>query len=732
MAATPGEGPSKQRLPLTLQASAPADEALSINGSRGVHFGAAYYWEYQPVERLELDLDLMAQAGFTVIRVGESVWSTWEPEAGVFELDWLEPVLDAAYKRGIRAIVGTPTYAVPPWLQRRYPELAANSRTGRPIPWGARQEIDFTHPGFRFHAERIVRAVVGRYAPHPGVIGFQLDNEPGLELMFNRGVFERFRDHLRQRYGEVGVINREWGLNHWSHRLSTWADLWTPDGNTSPQYDLAWRRFQAALTSEYIGWQVDIARTLVRPGQFLTTCIDYSRPAVDDVELSRCLDRTSGNAYFGTQDALSTVLATPRGGHDEPPLAQGWSRLGAFAVFSLADRMYASRQAPFFVTETNAATIGGPAMNFPPYPGQLRQLAWAMIGRGARMIEYWHWHTLHWGAETYWGGILPHSENPGRIYEEVAELGKELAAVGHKVTACRPDADVAILYSLPSKWALEFMPPFAVAGAVGHWNAYDEIFDAMYRGMFDAGCQVRVLNDSQLGDIDPLALVADVPVLAVPAFYCAEDASLDFLLEYARGGGHVVLGTRTAYADADGRARHEVAPARLVQAAGLHYDEYSNLMAPAGVVAVKGCSLAVPGDARATRWVDGLITSEAEMLASYVHPFFGRWCAIATNPYGSGRVTTVGTVPNKSLAKALASWLVPEPRTGEWRQTDAVRVHSVTAPGTRILIVHNFSAEEAVINCPQPVTDILGNRELDKGAELVMGPWGVHVLGVEG
>jgi hypothetical protein len=57
-----------------------------------VLFGAAYYHEYQPYERLKTDLDLMAGANFTVIRVGESVWSTWEPEDGRFELDWLRPV----------------------------------------------------------------------------------------------------------------------------------------------------------------------------------------------------------------------------------------------------------------------------------------------------------------------------------------------------------------------------------------------------------------------------------------------------------------------------------------------------------------------------------------------------------------------------------------------------------------------------------------------------------------
>lgn len=74
----------------------------------GIRFGAAYYHEYQPSPRLDADLDLMQEAGFTVIRVGESVWSTWEPEPGVFDLDWLQPVLDGAHARGIGVILGTP------------------------------------------------------------------------------------------------------------------------------------------------------------------------------------------------------------------------------------------------------------------------------------------------------------------------------------------------------------------------------------------------------------------------------------------------------------------------------------------------------------------------------------------------------------------------------------------------------------------------------------------------
>ncbi|HEY2557706.1 MAG TPA: beta-galactosidase [Diaminobutyricibacter sp.] len=244
-----------------------------VEAGPGIRFGAAYYHEYQPSPRLEEDFDLMAAAGFTVIRVGESVWSTWEPEPGVFELDWLEPVLDAAHARGIGVILGTPTYAIPMWMKRLHPEVAGDSATGVPIPWGSRQEMDFTNPAYLFYAERIIRAVVGRYRDHPAIIGYQVDNEPGLRLLFNEGIFQRFVDHLRHTYGDVETLNREWGLVYWSHRLSTWADLWRPDGNFQPQYDLAWRRFQAKLVSEFIGWQAGIVREYAHDGQFVTTCI---------------------------------------------------------------------------------------------------------------------------------------------------------------------------------------------------------------------------------------------------------------------------------------------------------------------------------------------------------------------------------------------------------------------------------------------------------------------------
>ena len=452
-----------------------------------VLFGAAYYHEYQPSPRLDTDLDLMVDAGFSVIRVGESVWTTWEPEEGRFDLEWLAPILDGAAKRGISVILGTPTYAAPPWLARRYPEIAGETGTGKRMPWGGRQEIDYTHPAFKFHAERVIRKILGRYADHPAVIGFQVDNEPGMLLFHNHGVFQRFVDELRQTYGDVETLNEAWGLVYWSHKLSTWADLWTPDGNWQPQYDLAWRTFQAKLTTEFIAWQADIAREYARDDQFVTTCIAYERPTVDDANLTRALDVTAGNPYYAMQDGL----AVPSTKH----VPQGWTTSGAWSLFLSGDRMYASKQAPFLITETNAGAIGGSATNFPAFDGQWRQAAWAFVARGAEMIEYWHWHTNHFGTETYWIGILPHDQQPGRVYRELSRLGADFQRAGSRVVGLRPDAQVGMLYSARSKWGLAFQAAFAQPGKTFvssltdvDQRSYHRIFEVVLPGHVRGRC----------------------------------------------------------------------------------------------------------------------------------------------------------------------------------------------------------------------------------------------------
>jgi beta-galactosidase len=696
-----------------------------------VRFGAAYYYEYAgpgqdpKPETLERDLDLMQAAAFSVIRVGESVWSTWEPDEGRFDLDWLEPVLDGALARGIDVVIGTPTYALPLWLVRRYPEVAGEDRTGSPMGWGARQEADFTHPVFRFHAERILTKIVERYRDHPAVVGFQVDNEPGLHLLHNAGVFQRFVDHLRHTYGDVETLNREWGLVYWSHRLSSWADLWTPDGNAQPQYDLAWRQFQAALTTEMIDWQARAVRSLARDDQFVTTCISYERPALEDADLASVLDITSGNPYYRMQDGLAhpSTAVVP----------QSWTTEGTWTLFQSGDAMFSSRGEPFLVTETDAQAIGGPSTNYPAYPGQWRQAAWALVARGARMVEYWHWHTLHYGTETYWGGILPHSGRPGRAYEEIARLGAELAAAGGAIAGAAPDADVAILSSTKARFALAAQPPLQLGDGTGDRNSYPRIVAAFYRGAFDAGLQVRVVRPRYLFDDVPADAARTHPVLVAAGYYPASDRDLDWLRRYAEAGGHLVVGPRTGYADDEARARAETQPARLSEPAGAWYDEFANLDEP---VPVRGSAeLPLDEGGAATAWAECLVADGADVLATYDHPHLGAWAAITTRAYGAGRVTVVGTVPDLTLARSLAHWLVPTPLAGWSDLPPSVTVHSSTrTDGARVHVVHNWSWEATVVTVPTDLDVIAApqgssptSTRFTAGDTVALGAWDVFV-----
>jgi beta-galactosidase len=521
----------------------------------------------------------------------------------------------------------------------------------------------------------------------------------------------------------VETLNREWGLVYWSHRLSTWADLWVPDGNVQPQYDLAWRRFQAAQTTEFIGWQAEIVREYARPDQFVTTCLSYARPALADDQLMARLDVTAGNPYYEMQDGLA---APARG--DARVAGRPWTTSATWSLYLTADRMFSSRQEPFLITETNASSIGMPWTNKPAFDGQWRQAAWALVSRGASMIEYWHWHTLHYGAETYWGGVLPHSGRPGRTYREVARIGADFESAGDLLAGIRPDADVTMLYSAPSKWAMEFAPHLATPDGGPDRRAYDGFFDPFYRGAFEAGLQVGIVHDSQVVGEDPADFADRRPVLVVPGLYIADDATLDWLVAYAEAGGHLVLGPRTGYGDEEARARAEVAPARLSEAAGAWYEEFTNLAEPVPVVGPEGSPLDL-SHATGTRWADGLEADGAQILARYDHPHHGRWAAATTRQHGNGRITYVGTLPDPSFARSLLRWAAPTV-DDRWRATDAsvTSTSATSLSGARLRFLHNWSWRTVALAIPAAARDVVSGARLAQGDELELGPWDVRIL----
>ncbi|HKR85256.1 MAG TPA: beta-galactosidase, partial [Terriglobales bacterium] len=86
-------------------------------------YGAAYYPEYMPYDRVDKDVELMQKAGINIVRVGESTWSNWEPRDGEFQFAWMQRVLDRLHQAGIKVILGTPTYSIPTWLYKAHPEI---------------------------------------------------------------------------------------------------------------------------------------------------------------------------------------------------------------------------------------------------------------------------------------------------------------------------------------------------------------------------------------------------------------------------------------------------------------------------------------------------------------------------------------------------------------------------------------------------------------------------------
>ncbi|WP_179201497.1 beta-galactosidase trimerization domain-containing protein, partial [Streptomyces scabiei] len=142
-----------------------------------------------------------------------------------------------------------------------------------------------------------------------------------------------------------------------------------------------------------------------------------------------------------------------------------------------------------------------------------------------------------------------------------------------------------------------------------------------------------------------------------------------------------------------------------------------------------GGPLHLPEGATATRWADGLTTTDADVLVTYDHPHFGRWPAVTTRRHGAGRVTTVGTVPGRDLGRALAEWLTPSARHA-WHDLPAsVTATTGTSPdGRRVHIVHNWAWEPASVPAPVSLSDALTGTSVPAGASLELGPWDVRVL----
>jgi beta-galactosidase len=696
-------------LSLTAPATAAAQPpSPAVKPFSTILYGAAYYHEYMPYERLDKDIALMKAAGFTVVRMGESTWSLWEPEDGRFDYAWMDRVVEAMGKAGIKVILGTPTYSVPAWMAHQHPEILVRRMNGdsrgAPAAYGMRQNMDTDAPAYRFYAERLIRHLVAHYRDNPAVIGWQIDNETSSYGAANDDVFIGFQHYLEKKFGTPENLSKAWFLNYWGQNLHSWEDLPTRDGAQSTGYKLEWTRWSQHRVSEFLHWQAGLVRELARPDQFVTT--DFAGVMHGDVneeDVASALDMPSTNIYhWGTQDQYN-----------------GWDQT------LNADFSRALKGGNFLVTETNAQTTDwSSSFQYPPYDGQLREDAYTHVSNGANMVEYWHWSSIHANQETYWKGVLSHDLEPNRIYAEASRTAHELRKIGPKLANLRFHNDVAILWSRDSMNALGDMPFASNSqwGGGGTKADYAGLVRQFHRTLYDLNVGADFVFPETVD-------FSRYKLLIVPALYIADDALLQRISDYVRHGGHVLMTFKSGFANENAAVRWTMAPGPLRAVLGFHYQEFSNLAQP---LALKGDPWQAGSENKVSYWAELLECDTAKPLASYDHPFFGRWPAITRNIFGAGEAVYEGTYLSDKLQAAIVKSLLDELKLLGPDQALPPSLHVRTASNTLGRDVHfyfNYSAKPATLTYAHKAGhDLLTGQAVAADKTISLAPWDLAIV----
>lgn len=654
-------------------------------------YGAAYYAEYTPTDRLEEDIRLMKQAGVTVVRVGESTWSLFEPQDGVFRFDWMDRILDALHQAGIKVILGTPTYSIPAWMAHKHPEILSHTVDDRQSHYGIRQNMDLVNPDYRRYCERIIRKMMEHFAHHPAIIGYQVDNEVEARNIDNQDYFEGFRDYIRKEFdGNLSELNRRWGLNYWGMNINTWEEFYDRKGVTNPSYKLWWERWNRKVTADFLNWQIDIIKEYKLPGQFVGHCFMPGFANIDQTEAFRQMDYPFINVYYNMQDAMD----------------------GQWIAYSSDYMRQLCKHKNFLVTETNAQGTGWSSRDqWPPYDGQLRQAMYAFLSGGANMVEYWHWATLHYGQETYWRGILGHEGKPNRVYAEFKRNTAELEKIGSHIVNLKKHNRVAMLFSHDSKHALDFMPYTKDDQYKDYW-----VYESLYRQNIE--CDILAVDKHQ--DF------SGYDVLIVPPLYVATDALLQKISQFVRNGGEVVMLYKSGYCNEDDAVRTSTAPGPLSEACGFHYQEYSSInqlpLQPNEIGAK---------DNTVSTWTEFLQPTTAKPLATIAHPFFGKWPCITENAYGKGHLIYIGTLPSRDILNKLIVRAVSRKNISVTDQFPISYRSGVNDQGRNIHYLFNYSAQPQHVAYPfEDSKSLLDHQKLEKGKDITIEPWGV-VIGEE-
>lgn len=670
-------------------------------------YGAAYYDEYMPYDRLDKDVEMMKKAGINTVRIAESTWSTCEPQPGVFDFSHVERVMDAMEEAGINVIIGTPTYAVPTWMVKAHPDVLAETVRGRGI-YGARQIMDITHPVYLFYAERVIRELMKLTAHRKCVIGFQLDNETKYYGTAGKNVQEQFVKYIREKFhDDLDALNYEFGLDYWSNRINAWEDFPDVRGTINGSLGAEFEKFQRTLVDKFLGWQADIVNEYRREDQFVTHNLDFEwrgysygiQPYVNHLHASQCLTIAGTDIYHPTQDDLTGV-----------EIAFG------------GDLIRSLKQDNYLVIETEAQGFPG----WTPYKGQLRLQAYSHLASGANSVMYWHWHSIHNACETYWKGILSHDFQENATYREACIIGNEFARLGKHLVNLKKKNEVAVLVSNEALTALNW---FRIQEQAPGADAKSIYYNDVMRWMYDTLYHMNIECDFIWPESENLE---QYKAIVVPALYAAPDELLIRLKQYVENGGTLIASFKTAFANENVKVSHQVQPHILSNCFGVHYDQFTfpkNVGLTGEVIPEKPDQ---KGNAHpaANVFMELLVSEGAEVLASYEHYNWKDYAAITRNHYGKGQAVYIGCMTDEETLKSVYKAVLPEAdvEIPEYHYPIIVR-KGLNDLGKTVCYFLNYSGME--LEMPYDYKngiELLENTAVENGTALQMPAWGVKIV----
>lgn len=681
-----------------------------------LYFGAAYYSEYLPYDRVEKDMEMMEKAGMNVIRIAESTWSTLEPQEGVYDFTHIDRMLNAAACHHISVIVGTPTYAVPTWLVKKYPDILAITQNGRER-YGHRQNMDITNPDYLSHAERVIRVLMEHVKDVPHVIGYQLDNETKSYGTAGPRVQAMFVDYLKENFPDINDFNHEFGLDYWSNRVNDWDDFPDVRGTINQSLAAEFCKFQRSLVTKFLSWQADIVREYKRDDQFITQNFDFDwtthsigyQSQVDQYDASRCMTVAGADIYHPSNEELTGAEITVCGNISR-----------------------SLKKDNYLILETEAQGL----TPWLPYPGQLRLQAYSHIANGSNSVMYWHWHSIHNAIESYWKGVLSHDFSENETYREAVVIGNEWNKIGFHLKNLKKENKIAIMLDNASLTGFTQFP-LENAGANGYNTVMRWFSDALYR----LNIEYDMISSKERD-------FSSYECLIVPALYSAPESLLLALDSYVKNGGHLITTFRSGFSDEYLKIYPDMQPHILHECLGLHYDQFthphhvdivpvqSDVMTAAQEHFSHPDASAFSLTSSACEWMELITCDTAVPVLKYSHPAYERYAAAAKNQYGNGSTLYFGTMfeNDELLESVLLSFLHEAGFSGGGLSSDAphyplIVKRGINDSGKELCYYLNYSKDPvSVTHHGKNGVELISETAIVCGDKIDLGGWGVAVV----